>query len=229
MDRATRECERGRGTKRLAMALLLLCSALAAGCQYIVLAGYLIGGPPTIEPDFDKMTKKSLTDRGVKVVVVCFVPDEIRLNFIDADKEIASHVAHRLFQHKIVVVHPDRVQEWLDKHDDWNKAEEIGEATGATHIVYIDVHKYTLYAENSHELYEGRAEVLVSVSEMQKDNSAEKIYTKELTSKYPLQAPRSASEISFEHFRRQYLGRLSEEIGRLFYEYSNGDDLADVI
>jgi hypothetical protein len=220
--------------RRRQIAGLLLAVAMAAvfsasGCNYFILLGYLIGGPPSIQPDFDKLTKESLTDKGDKVAVVCFVPDEIRLNYIDVDKDIAKYIAHRLFQHDIKVVQPDRVQDWLDRHDDWDKPDEIGEATGATHVIFIDVHKYNLFEENSHDLFRGRAEVLVSVFKMQKGDQAEKIYTKELTSLYPLSAPRATSEISYDRFRRQYLGRLSEEVGRLFYEYFNGDDMADVI
>jgi hypothetical protein len=222
------------GPRRIRSAALPLAVVLAgvlsaSGCTYVVLLGYLIGGPPSIKPDFDKLTKESMTDKGVKVAVVCFAPDEIRLNFIDVDKDIAKFVAHRLFQNKIKVVQPDRVQEWLDKHDDWDKPDEIGEATGATHVIFVDVHKYNLFEENSHELFRGRAEILVSVFKMQKGDQAEKIYTKEITSLYPLSAPRATEEISYDRFRRQYLGRLSEEVGRLFYEYFNGDDIADVI
>ncbi|HUE15185.1 MAG TPA: hypothetical protein VMR25_13525 [Planctomycetaceae bacterium] len=213
----------------LPVAVILAGVLSASGCTYVVLLGYLIGGPPSIKPDFDKLTKESLTDKGVKVAVVCFAPDEIRLNFIDVDKDIANYVAHRLIQNKIQVVHPDRVQEWLDKHDDWDKPDEVGEATGATHVIFVDVHKYNLFEENSHELFRGKAEVLVSVFKMQKGDQAEKIYTKEITSLYPLTAPRATSEISYDRFRRQYLGRLSDEVGRLFYEYFNGDDIADVI
>lgn len=220
---STRRC-------RWVLATLVMASPVfASGCNYFILIGYLIGGPPSIQPDFDKLTKESLTDKGVKVAVVCFAPDEIRLNFIDVDKDIAKFVSHRLFQHKITVIQPDRVQDWLDRHDDWDKPDEIGEATGATHVVFIDVHKYNLFEENSHDLFRGRAEVLVSVFKMQKGDQAEKIYTKELTSLYPLSAPCATSEISYDRFRRQYLGRLSEEVGRLFYEYFNGDDMADVI
>src|ERR1700685_1893479 len=215
-----------RGLPPAGLAVVLLA---ASGCNYFILLGYLIGGPPSIQPDFDKLTKESLTDKGVKVAVVCFAPDEIRLNFIDVDKDIAKYVAHRLFEHKITLIHPDRVQDWLDKHDDWDKPEEIAEATGATHVIFVDVHKYNLFEEASHELLRGRAEVLVSVFKMQKGESAEKIYPKEIPSLYPLTVGRPTSEISYDRFRRQYLGRLSEEVGRLFYEYFNGDDMADVI
>jgi len=222
------------GWRRLPSAALFLAVVStsvisASGCNYFILLGYLIGGPPSIQPDFDKLTKESLTDKGVKVAVVCFAPDEVRLNFIDVDKDIAKFVAHRLFQKQIKVIQPDRVQDWLDRHDDWDKPDEIGEATGATHVIFVDVHKYNLFEENSHDLFRGRAEVLVSVFKMQKGDQAEKIYTKEITSLYPLSAPRATTELSYDRFRRQYLGRLSEEIGRLFYEYFNGDDMADVI
>lgn len=218
-----------RLVRSLQLGLLLAAFATNCGCNYFIMLGYLVGGPPSVEADYEKMTKKSLTDKGVKVAVVCFAPDEIRLNYIDVDKEIAKYVAHRLVKHNIKVVHPDRVQDWLDKHEDWDRPEEIAEATGATHIIFIDVHKYNLFEENSHELYRGRCEVLVSVFEMQKDGGdADKIYTKEKTSTYPLEVARPQSEISYDMFRRQYLARLSEEIGRFFYEYFNGDDISDV-
>jgi hypothetical protein len=209
--------------------LLLLAAGSSTGCAYVVTLGYLLGGPPSIEPDFDKMTKKSLTDKGVKVAVVVFCPDEIRWNYTDADKDIAKFIAFRLHEHHVSVINPDRVQEWLDQHEDWDRPEEVGQATGATHVVVVDVHKYNLYEENSHELFRGRAEVMVAVHHMNKDGDADKIYMKELTSLYPLQTPRSASDLSYDRFRKQYLSRLSEEIGRLFYEYYNGDDISDVI
>jgi hypothetical protein len=214
---------------RLALVAVGLLSILGSGCNYFILAGYLLGGPPSIEPDFDRMTKKSLRDKGVKVAVVCFAPDEVRLNFIDVDKDIAKYCAHRLNEHHIPTINPDRIQEWLDKHEDWDKPEEIGEATKATHVILIDVHKYNLFEENTHELYKGRSEVMISVVAMQKDGTTEKIYTKEITCQYPLETPRETSEISYDRFRREYLGRLSEEIGRLFYEHFNGDDMGDVI
>ena len=61
---------------RWVLATLMMASPVfASGCNYFILLGYLIGGPPSIQPDFDKLTKESLTDKGVKVAVVCFAPD----------------------------------------------------------------------------------------------------------------------------------------------------------
>ena len=74
--------------------------------------------PPLIEPDFKVQTKESLTGSAVKVAVVCFAPIRLKWDFHDIDKDIAKYVSHRLNQHKIKVVSPDRVQQWLDKNQD---------------------------------------------------------------------------------------------------------------
>lgn len=221
---------RPAATRGLWLRLLAIFAVTAstAGClQQILFLGYLIGGPPSIEPDFETMTKKSLTDKDVTVAVVCYAPVELQHDFSKVDQEVCRYVANRLNQHKIKVVNPDRVHAWLDKNADWDKPEEIGAAFKTTYVIYIDLEKYSLYEENSANLYRGRAELQVSVWEMQDDDSAEKIYTKELTSRYPLAVPRSTSEITYYRFKRQYLSRLSEEIGRLFYESYNGADIPD--
>jgi hypothetical protein len=214
--------------KRLLTTLLLVALTCAAsGCNYIVLLGYLIGGPPSIEPDYDAMTSESLTNPGIVVAVACFAPKEVLYSFAHVDRDIAVAVARRLHNHKIKVITPDLVQQWIDEHPDWDEPDEIGKAVGATHVVYIDLTSFTLYEENSHELYRGRSEGIVSVYELDEFGDGEQTYSKELISRYPLAAPRDSSDISRAQFQLQYLARISEEIGRLFYEHYNGDDMTD--
>ncbi|QDT36930.1 hypothetical protein [Stratiformator vulcanicus] len=210
----------------------LLCAAVLAiacsGCNYVLMAGYLIGGPPSVEPDFDAATGESLTDYEATAAVVCFAPVELQWDFDDVDKEIAEHLAHRLAFHKIAVRNPDRVHEWLDRNPDWDKPEEIGQAMDVTYVIYIDLSRFSLYEENASHLYRGRAEAVISVVKMDGDGHGEKIFSKDLTSKYPLAVPRSTSVESYAQFKKNYLDRLSEEIGRMFYEYYTQDDLDQV-
>ena len=221
--------ETGGIRARLWVLLCLTAAVALSGCNYLVFFGYLIGGPPSVEPDFDKMTKKSLTDKDVTVAIVCYAPAELKWDFDQVDHEVAKFVSNRLFLHKIKVIDPDRVRDWLDKHEDYDKPDEIGAAFHAKYVVYIDMHKFSLLEEHSANLYRGRAEALVSVYEIDDEGNGDKIYTKDLTSAYPLAAPRSTSEVSYGHFKKEYLSRLSEEIGRLFYEHYNGDDMPDTI
>lgn len=218
------------GPRRLWCLSLVMVTCLGlTGCNYIMLLGYLIGGPPSIEPDFDSMTNKSMIDKDVSVCVVAFAPTQLKWDFPKIDHELARYVAFRLVEHDIKTVNPDQVRTWLETHPDWDKAEEIGKALGCKYVIYIDMNEFHLYENNSTTLYRGRAECYVSVFEMDEDGFGEKIYTKEVTSKYPIRAPRSTSEMSLDTFKREYLSRLSKEIGWLFYERYNGDDIPDAI
>lgn len=211
---------------RVACAAVLLCGL--TGCLNEMIAlGYLIGGPPSIEPDFDRMTEQSMTDHEVTAAVVCFAPSHVQWNFPEIHHQIAKFVALRLAQHEIHVANPDSVRAWLDENDNWDKPEDIGAALGVTYVIYVDLHTFNLYEENSSNLFRGQAEAVIGVTKIDESGDGEKIYSKEITSKYPLSVPRSTYEVSYETFMRQYLSRLSEEIGRLFYEYYNGDDIPD--
>lgn len=214
---------------RLLRFCMLACLALVCGCNYVVGLGYLIGGPPTIEPDFDRMTNKSLTDKGVKVAVVCYAPTELKWDNAEIDKELAEFVSWRLHEHKIKVLRPEVVRRWLDQNPDYDKPEEVGKGLEATHVVYIDLSKFSLYEPDASHLYRGRAEAVISVvAKRDESDDWEEIYVKEHISAYPLAIARPTSQESFGTFKRKYLDRLSDEIGRFFYEYHNGDDLPDV-
>lgn len=209
--------------------LLACCTGLLCltGCNYIILLGYLFGGPPSIEPEFDAKTGKSFSDKDVKVAVVCYAPLELKYDFDKLDYELAKFVTFKLHANKIQVVNPDLVHDWLDKNPDWDRPEEIGEAMEVDYVVYIDIHKFSLYEEDSADLYRGRAEAVVSVYEMDETGHGDKLWSKEINSKYPLKIPRSTYEESYQNFKGQYFTRLSEEIGRLFYQHYAGDDFPD--
>ena len=214
-------------SKRVSMlfAASLLCCVLS-GCSYVMIFGYLIGGPPSVEPQFDKETKESMTDKDVRVAVVCFAPTEIRYSFESIDHELAQYVTHQLHAHKIKVVPPDLIKGWLDEHKDWDKPEEIGAYFKVKYVVYIDLNSFTLYEEGSSNLYRGRSESIVSVWKMDEvDTHAEKIFSVDKTSKYPLFQPVSSGDKTYTTFKGEYLTRLSDEIGRLFYEYYTSDEI----
>ena len=220
---------RGQFSKMRLVGIAAVMLSVSGCLKEILFLGLLVGGPPSIEPDFDKWTKSSMTDKGVTVVVVCFAPKEILLNNFKVDQSLSKYVANRLHQHRIKVINPDRIFAWIDQNPNWERAVEIGEAFDVTYVINIDLQNYSLYEQHSANLYRGRSQAHVQVWEMDQDGEGEKIYEKSLNSIYPLAAPRPTSQESLSTFRRKYLSRLSEEIGRLFYEFYNGDDMLDAI
>jgi hypothetical protein len=211
----------------LTLAALVTAALAVSGCNYLIFAGYLLGGPPSIAPAFDVETGLSMTDEDVTVAVVCYAPTEIRYDFSRIDKDLARYVSARLFQKRIQVINPDVINAWLDRNPKWETPAEIGAATGATYVVYLEISKYSLYEKNSDKLYRGRSEVLVNVWSMDESGEGEQIYSRDITSIYPLAVPRSTYDTKYTTFKREFLERLSEEIGRLFYEHYNGDDFVD--
>lgn len=210
--------------------LTMLCSAVllmtATGCNYFILLGYLIGGPPQLEPLFEKETNKSFTDKDVRVAVVCYAPDELKYQYSDIDHVLASRICFQMMNRKIDVVAPDRVRLWLEENTEWDSPVEAGAAFDVTYVVYVDISDFTLYERDSNAtLFRGRCEAIVSVYEMKTDGSGRRVFMRDITSVFPIHVPRSAAEVSYETFRMEYFMRLSDEIGRLFYPYLNGDDI----
>lgn len=197
--------------------------------QQLLFLGLLIGGPPSKTPKFELLTKKSFTEKDAIVAIVCFAPVETQYDFAKIDRDIALYLSHKFKEKQIKVINPDRVNDWIDKHSDWDKAEEIGEAFKAKYVVSIDVNEFTLYEANSANLYRGRSELVVRVIQMDSDGTGEEIFKTDVASMYPLMAPKATSEVSYEQFKRMYLTRLVEEIGRNFYPHYNGDDIPDAI
>jgi len=209
-----------------ALVMACLVCSMFTGCSYVLFLGYLIGGPPSVEPEFDAQTKESMTDKEVTVAVVCFAPNEVLYGFENVHHELAKYVTFRLQEHKIKAVPPDYVKGWLEENKDWDKPEEIGAHFKATYVVYIDLNEFSLYEEGSGSLYRGQAEAIVSVWKMDDNGEAEKIFSAEKISKYPAQQPISTSEETFTNFKARYLSRLSDQIGRFFYEYYISDEIA---
>jgi len=203
--------------------LLLLCSS---GCNYFIMLGYLIGGPPQLEPVFEKETNQSFTDLDVRVAVVCFAPDELKYQYSDIDHMLASRLAFQLQRNKIDVIAPDQVRYWLEEHRDWDSPVEVGAAFDVSYVVYVDMSDFALYEPGSAELFRGRCEAIVSVYEMETDGTGRRVFSRDLISAFPIHVPRSASEVSYDTFRMEYFMRLSDEIGRMFYPHLNGDDIS---
>lgn len=210
--------------RRLLPVLFSLATLLAIpGCNYFIALGYLIGGPPQEEPLFEKETKKSMTDKDVRVAVVCYASDELKYRFDNIDHIIASRVTNQMAGKKIEMVPYDEIRAWLNENPDWDTAEDVGAEFDVTYVVYIDVSDFSLYERDSNSLFRGRCDAIVSVYEMETGGEGRRIFSRDVNSVYPTQVPRSATDVSHDTFRMEYIWRLSDDIGRLFYPWHLAD------
>ena len=204
---------------------LSLSLLLMAGCQQFVILGYLLGGPPSIEPAFDKETGLSMKEKEKTVAVVCFAPKEMLLEFPSIDHEIAAQLSYRLGENKIAIVKPDYIRAWVGSHPKWELPEEIGREFKADYVIEVELSTFSLYEGASTTLYRGKTEADIHVTEMDESGHGERIFSQELDFHFPIRVPRSSYEQELLPFKREYISRLSEKIGWMFYESYNGDTI----
>jgi hypothetical protein len=208
------------------IAATFVLAGTLSGCQAVVLLGYLIGGPPSSDPDFHIRTKQSLKGKNKVVLVYCYASKELKWDNESVDYDLAKHVAHRLLQNEIKVIDPDKVHAWLDKNDKWKKTSELGKAFKVDYVVHIDVKDYSLFEPHSQNLYRGRADLIVNVVKMDEDKKDGKpIYTTTIKSHFPTRSPVDSNVIPFSQFKKHYLSALSDEVGKLFYSVDTGADI----
>lgn len=216
-------------TARRTFALFVASVAVLVlpGCNYFIALGYLIGGPPQIEPLFEKETKKSFTDRDIQVAVVCYAPDDLKKFHDNIDQMLAQRLSALLFKNEIKIISPEAINAWMVKNPDWDSATEIGAEFDVNYVVYIDISTFSLYEQDSTSLFRGRCDTIVSVYEMETDGDGRRIWDKDISSVFPKMVPRSASDVSYDTFRNEYFFRLADDIGRMFYPHRNGDDIVN--
>lgn len=215
-----------RRRHRIAATLCLLSAVtlFASGCKQFMLLGLILGGPPSIEPDFDAETGKALDIPDVTVAVICYAPMDVKLYNPSIDHELSRIVAQQLFVNGgINVIRPDFVNAWLDENQDWDHAEEVGAAMEVDYVIEIELESFSLYEPNSAALFRGRTVALVNVYEMDDRGRGEEIFTKEIDFVFPTEIPRSTYDQTQTAFKLEYLSRLSDKIGWLFYERYSGD------
>jgi hypothetical protein len=228
MDRSGRSWRQaGAAHRRLwPLAAVVALTLAQSGCQAVVLLGYLIGGPPSTDPDFHQKTKQTLADKTKVVLVYCYAGKELKWDNEALDYDVAKHVAHRLNSNKIKVIDPDLVYDWLDKNDKWRKTAEIGKHFRVDYVVHIDVKDYSLFEPHANNLYRGRADIIVNVVKMDEDKrDGNVIYTTAVKSFFPTRSPVDSNVMSYAEFKKHYLSALSDEIGKLFYPKETGDDI----
>lgn len=208
-------------------AAVLVVVSLTGCLKQILFLGLLIHGPPSIEPDFEAQTGKSMTTKGVTVAVLCEAPLELQHDFGKIDRELAKYLTFRLREHQVLAGHHEKVLAWLDEHPDWDSPSELGEALGVNYVIHIEIEQHSLFEKNNQNLLRGRTEGLLSVYEMSDSGGGKRIYTRDIRVRHPRLAPRSTYNTTLPNFKREYLSRLSDQLGWYFYEHHHGDDIPD--
>lgn len=237
--RGTRHPAPPSGRRLFRAAALCLTAAFFvasfSGCQIVIGVLQILNGFPKTTCEFTAWTKKRLSEKGKRVIVLCSSPSAAQTEEPALDLDVIAVVSRRLKADNVTVVDPHKVTTWLDDNGGITESTDlapIGREFAADYIILFRFTDFGYLEPNSPGMFRGRASVKIVVVEMIDDKNAEGgkkakiIYNKPFESKYPANRPVSAEEVGRpELFKSQFMGRLSDDLARKFIDYRPEDEI----
>ncbi|QDV29902.1 hypothetical protein Spb1_18220 [Planctopirus ephydatiae] len=233
MDNTARTCAAG-SSRREWMRTALGFSALAAfgsapGCSLFVMAGKMVQGDPKHTCRFKAMTGIDLTKGKHKIMVVCSTPADLKQENSSLEYDLIDGITRRMKRRKVDAVDPKKITKWLDDHGGIDgDLTDISQDIETNYIAWVNVHRFQTTEDNAPRLHRGRMLAEVSAFEVQ-DLGGRKfpsqIFTTEFNSTYPEHQPISENGRSALVFQKEYLDRVSEMLGEIFFDKSLNDTL----
>jgi hypothetical protein len=183
---------------------------------------------------FDKDSPKKDKEEVVVALLTQSAPGGGR-EFATADRELADKLARRLpemakeTKKKLRVISPTQVDKFKMANPHWKQMNtaEIGQKLGADFVLEIWLDKMRLYQPGSlNNIYEGRAEVRVSIYDVDAPDGVEKDrYIHSFA--YPRTGVRDSSAVPESQFKMMFFDALATDISRHHVETKVGSNIAD--
>lgn len=200
-------------------ALVLVCLVgliPTGGCAAAALAMYAIKGT-NVPGEYEEL-------KDQRVCVVCRPTASLQYSNASVSKRLARLVSVLLDQNirKLHVIDVREVEQWTDENS-WNEYHEVGQALKADLVIGIDLENFELYQGQT--LYQGRASLTVSVNDVEKPGTVhfEKVLPQVI---FPPNSGIPASDRPEAEFRAQFLNRVANQVGNLFYSHDSRADFA---
>jgi hypothetical protein len=194
-----------------------LACLLNSGCNPLSLIYFLfLLPPPKVEAAYSGLEKQ-------KVVVLTHVGRSVQFDFTGLDNDLVKGVVRELREnvHGIKLVELNEVRQWRDEHTDYELT-DVGRQFKANRVLYIEIEKFTLYEEQSSQLFRGAAKIRIQVADMQKDG--EIVFDQHLEPLFPGVRPIPASDMSVDKFRSLFVKFLTRQVAHHFFEYRPDED-----
>lgn len=209
--------------------LLTLVCLSASGCSLGVMVGKMFFGDPLVTCEFTSRTKVDLAEDKKKVLVICSTPESIRSDYPSLNYDLLEQITYRLRRNDVEVIDTGDVATWLDDNGGvWNDVDELAENFETDYIIHVDIDDFDYREPNSPNLLRGKAFGNVSAYEVMEVDGLKRaleVFSSEYTSEYPSHMPVSIESESPKVFRKKYLDRIADQIGRFFYNYHTGEGI----
>jgi hypothetical protein len=230
----------GKWARRAVWGTLLAVAAI--GCNPLNIAGFIFARDEMRPAPYPLAFSKDGPKKDKDEVVILLLPQlapGVGREFVTADRELAEKLARLLPElakenknkdaRKLRVISPTQVDKFKMANPQWKQmaAGDIGHKLGADFVLEIYIDRMRLYQPQSRDsIYEGRAEVSVSIYEIGETGGELKDrYTHSFS--YPKGLVRDASAISESEFKKQYFEALTAEIANHHVDSKTSNGIAD--
>ena len=209
---------------RRACVLALMLAPTLVGCQAGVMIGRVIFGDSKIPPALTQACGIELEEQTHKVHLACTAPATV-LNEYDAlQLDLVSEIARRLRKREVPVTPPDDVAELIDEMGGRFDPRELASQFDDGLFIHINLERFSLREASSTELHRGTAigEVVAMEIRSEEDERGAgvvEVYRQEIRVEYPSTHPVPRDQMSATMFKRKFLSKLSDEIGRRLYTF----------
>ena len=225
---------------RRPLPLLLLAAALAmpllAGCQAGVMIGRVLFGDPLITPALTQVTRIKLEDQTHKVHLACVAPASVLSRYDALQMDLVEQVSRQLRKRDIPVTPPDDVSMIVDDLGGRIDPRELAAQFDDGLLVFINIEQFSLADPGDGNLHRGRmvGEVIAyeirptdADGEAAEDAFSEpiEVFRQEARVVYPETHPIPLDQMTASMFKRKFLARLSDEIGRKLYPFRITDTI----
>jgi hypothetical protein len=214
--------------RRSLLAVVLLATILATGCNVLEVPFILFGPEPTNPPEMKSLASPD-KKKEVKVVVLAYAGSETRAEFINIDRELAYLVANNLREgfayakENVRVIPTKKVEKFKQDHPNWKTMDlaSIGKRFDADYVIYIEIdpHSLDLY-EKGYGCYRGVADTTITLVDV--NDPDEGPMPKEMCFQYPGEgkiAP-EVNEIRPVQFRQMFAGYMAKKIAWCFVTHT---------
>jgi hypothetical protein len=213
------------GKRRWCLALLFAgVGALGFGCNPQTL-GFLL--MLTSDNKIDPVCKLASADKEVKIVILPSMDTETRPELLRVDRELAEKLAELLRvrfkenKEKVTIVPLMQVNAYRDRRANQRNLfpQEIGRHFQADYVLSLEVNSISLYEKGmtACPLFRGRADITVTVLDVNKSEGEAPIFEKEYACEYPRDRPIDAGSVSA--FRAGFLNRMAKDLAKNFAAY----------
>jgi hypothetical protein len=162
---------------------------------------------------------------GKRVAVVCRPLATMQYRNANPAKDMGQYVSNLLKQNvpKIQLVSRNEIDKWIDENEsNFDDFVAIGQALKADIVIGIELESFSIY-QGSTTLYQGKADAHVAVYDVKKGGDAAwSTRLPEVT--YPPNTAIASSDMSEAEFRRRFISKVAEHIGRYFYDHDSTVD-----